>query len=73
VNHGKPRTYATWARVQSVLGFTKDWIDSIDDFEVMIEHYTFPPKLVSKYRECFKEHAKKSSEKPYVSNIREFL
>ncbi|CAI2362035.1 unnamed protein product [Moneuplotes crassus] len=73
INHGKPKEYLAWHRIQTSLSFTEDWINRIDDFETMIEHYTFPQELINGYKEEFKRHAQLSSDKAYVSNLREYL
>jgi hypothetical protein len=73
VNLGRPNSYPTWYKVQSSLSCTRDWIDKIDDFERMIEHYSYSQREVSAYKDSFKKYAQKTSNKLYVSNIREFL
>ena len=73
INYGNPKKYHSWHRVQSSLGFTQDWIDKIDDFEIMIERYTFSKDLIQKLKTEFTKYAQYSSEKAYVANIREYL
>lgn len=73
VNLGRTKSYPTWYTVQSSLELTRDWIHKIDDFELMIEHYTYTQGEVSEYKENFKTYAQNTSNKGHIINIREFL
>lgn len=73
INHGRSHHYPTWTKVQSELGFTRDWIHRVDDFERMIEHYAYPHYKVNDFKNSFTRYAQHSSNKPYVTNIREYL
>ena len=73
VNHGKQMHYPSWSRIQSELGFTSDWLHRIDEFERMIEHYTYPKFKLDDLKRTFTKHAQFSSNKEYVTNVREFM
>lgn len=70
---GRAFSYPSWIKIRTELRFAREWINRVDDFELMIERYAYSQKKIDDLKQIFTRNAQDTSSKPYVSNIREYL
>ena len=73
VNDGKSDNYPTWSKVKSELEDTTTWIRKVDSLESLVGDYTLSDNRIDELKNKFIRYNEEISDKPYVTNIKDFL